>query len=402
MADELPYKSFHQQQRLSAKEEVGLPEEELASMLPPPSYGQDNEYQSDKRLNSAAGGGSGADSANSGKDRIQAAPRATSVRYSPLAAANNGNSTNTAANSSADVSVIPEEYAQYPTNYPRKAPTPSFPRPQSTRVTTPSGSQLDLQQPSSRGNSSKNLPRGITPESDSSKSGMEVVGMRHLRSPSGNPPAGAPGRGGLSAQSNSNPGVDSESRTVSDLLEQLLGESIPARSALAQRLQSLKLLRLLWERGEINDCIDHLVVLSDTLSHNSANLATLADFFDAAELRGNGLSLDSCVRLLPVLESMLVMERGFPSEHVMYATFKSFTSLATGFGDLIRNTRATIVISGGVDLSREERLNKCNACFEVFSRVAGRIDQFKRQYRASRSTVDILDVFRDQSVRYFH
>jgi hypothetical protein len=416
-ADDLEYEL---QKRMSAKEEVGVTEEELEDLLPPPSYGS---YESGSAGQGGARGGSSAGvgpfaaaAQKKAEDRFSVNSQRAAVRSSPLVTASP-----LAAPAAGDAGVSDD--GGYPANYARKAPTPSFPKgPQ--RGSTPSGGNFELQPPSSvkSGNGSNKSNRDATPDSDPSRgggggSGMEVVGMRHLRSPAGavagpssndGPRGYSSGAAGPSSRApassfaaGNNNGGDSESKRVTDLLDQLLTDAGPARTALAQRLQSLKLMRLLWERGETADAIDHLTVLSDALQHSVGNLSTLADFFDAVELKGNGLNLDSCVKLLPILEAMISHSTVYSSEHVMYATLKSLASLAEGYGELIRNTRATIIVSGGVDLSREARLNKCNACYAVFMRVDGRTDMLKRQFRASRTTVDMLDVFHDLCVRYF-
>lgn len=114
------------------------------------------------------------------------------------------------------------------------------------------------------------------------------------------------------------------------------------------------------------DAIDHLMIHSDSLQHNPQHLVMLADFFAAAELKGltgslfsdcdmicvicvihtytqyctgSGLSLDCCVKILPILDEMVSSPEGYSSEHVIFAVFKALGSLAESFGDLIRNTR---------------------------------------------------------------
>jgi hypothetical protein len=382
--------------RLAEKEEVGVTDAELEDLLPPSSFGSDP-IGAGRGARAVAGAvprtGGGAvvpsavaakrqedrysNAANNGPRSAGAVPSAPVVRSSPLVSAPTG--------------AVDDDYAAGAANYQRKGFAPSVVRPANVRIPTPSGA----------------VGKGADPDGNNVRGGgmgMEVVGMRHARSPaavtpsSGNPRS-APGAG-ANLNNNGAGGADSEAKRVADLLDTLLSDSLPSRTTLAQRLQSLKLLRMLWERGEVNDCVDHLAVLSDALAHSPAGLTTLADFFDAVELRGNGLNLDSCVRLLPILESMVASGPGFASEHVMYATFKALATLAEGYGDLIRNTRATIVV-GGVDLSRETRLNKCNTCHAVFCRLGGRVEQLRRQFRASRTTVDILDVYADQCTKYF-
>jgi hypothetical protein len=145
----------------------------------------------------------------------------------------------------------------------------------------------------------------------------------------------------------------------------------------------------------------------------------LADFFKAVQLRGNGVNLDFCMGILPVLEDMMsptttttsstpsVVMGGFfspvaasnnrtsggPSEYVVESVLKSLIALCEGFGELIYSTRALGSNHGGVDLSREDRLKKCNACYTVLERLKLKIRPLRLQYRRSTNLVllELLD-----------
>ena len=385
---------YELQKRISVKEEVGVTNEELEDLLPPSSYGSSVGPRSSGGDRAPSAGALSAVAQKKAEDRFSV-PRGVTpvVRSSPLVTS---------------AAAVVEDSSPALVNYPRKGPTPAV-----LKTKSPSGNNFEVHYlPNSRSGRGNNN-RVSTPDVEGvSRAGpsMEVVGLRHARSPhgSGGTPSSAGGGAGGFGRGNGHVGAangnggDSEGKKVSDLLEHLLSDGPLARTALAQRLQSLKLLRMLWSRGEIDDVLEQLKVLSEAAAHSASNLATLADFFEAVELRGQVLSLDACVTLVPILESMISVSDGWCSEHVMYAAFKSLASLAEAFGELIRNTRATIVVAaGGVDLSREARLQKCNSCYTVFSRVGGRVEQLRRQFRASRSTVDILDVYNDQCMRYF-
>ncbi|KAJ1412334.1 katanin p80 subunit [Ochromonadaceae sp. CCMP2298] len=174
-----------------------------------------------------------------------------------------------------------------------------------------------------------------------------------------------------------------------------MSETPQARAALSQRLSSLRTLRQLWGGGQHAQAVQHIAHLC---APPSSDLATLADFFFAVELRC--LSLDCCLALLPALEAML--RPPLPSEHVVFSAFKALASLGEAFGELIRTTRAcTAGTAGGVDLSREARLAKCDACQLVFSRVGGRVHGLRRQFQASSSTVQMLEAYQSQCRRFF-
>lgn len=106
-------------------------------------------------------------------------------------------------------------------------------------------------------------------------------------------------------------------------------------------------------------------------------MIVVADFFSAVELRGNGLTLDSCVQLLPILEWLL--DKGAKVEHIILASLNSIVGLCEAFGDLIRQTRAIITV-GGVDLTREERLKKCNVCYSTLRRILSLSESIRKRY----------------------
>jgi hypothetical protein len=179
---------------------------------------------------------------------------------------------------------------------------------------------------------------------------------------------------------------------VDALLDRMLSTSGALAVGLSQRLTSLRLLKKLWAKGDLLDVIDYVQTLSRGAAHDSAHLILLADFFSSVQLRSAGpaLTLDACVGFMTCLDAIVTAnERGTTglasagttnspvSGHVVAAVVKTFTDLCEGFGELIRSTRALSV--GGVDLSREERLRKCNACHAVLERLKGRLDGLRQQ-----------------------
>lgn len=91
------------------------------------------------------------------------------------------------------------------------------------------------------------------------------------------------------------------------------GETV---TRLSNRLTNLKILRKLWDKGDLNSAVEHLSTLYDSAKHDSSVLVTIADFFTAIELRGNGLSLDLCAKIMPFLEQLLTTPEGWASEYI--------------------------------------------------------------------------------------
>jgi hypothetical protein len=238
--------------------------------------------------------------------------------------------------------------------------------------------------------------------------GLAVVGSRHANQParpvtgSGPPPPLA-----ISA----NTAQENETARCHDLLDRLLAGSNSVSGHLSQRLGTLKMLRQLWSKGDVLETLDHLSLLSEAMKlNNLQNIFVLTDFFLAMNFQNQNLNLDSCVKILPLLEDMLAMtsnsslspSAGNNTEMVIFAAYKSLVSLATAFGELIRSTRSMISIgAAGVDLSREARLTKCNVCYEIFSRARARMEMVKYQYRQSAEIQEVLDQYQRLCSQYF-
>ena len=61
----------------------------------------------------------------------------------------------------------------------------------------------------------------------------------------------------------------------------------------------------------------------------------------------------------------------------------------------------SVIIAGGVDLSREARLIKCNNCYNVFIKLQGRVDSVRHQYRKNPRVLSVVEGFQKQMDEYF-
>eukprot|EP01039_Chlorochromonas_danica_P002300 gene2300-2519_t len=254
------------------------------------------------------------------------------------------------------------------------------------------------QQPSSAGPGRPvSLPVGRAPvvkstNAEDKAEGLAVVGMRHLRldaaqgridvaSPS-TPLLGRVGTADANARLNSQ---------CHDMVDRLLVSSTRLPADLSNRLVSLRMLRQLWAKGEVMDAVDHLQGLADAMKlNNPQQVVLLGDFFSAVELKTGLISLDACVKILPILNDMLSNSTSWHNANVIFGAYKSLTSLLECFGELIRNTRS-VIVAGGVDLTREARLNKCNACHAIFVQARSRLETLKHQFRQDSNLSDVLE-----------
>jgi len=181
-------------------------------------------------------------------------------------------------------------------------------------------------------------------------------------------------------------------------------------SLLSQRLVAVRTLRKMWARGDLEDVIDYLCTIEESAKHDSLQLVVLADFFSSIELRGNGLCLDSCVRLLPLLDAILATSTHSralhgsgtiapASEHITQAVVRALLQLIRPFGELIRGTCAAAQRAGaahaGVDLQRDERLSKCKTCHQAIVHVRQRLSNMALQHRNNRGLTANMQAFYD-------
>lgn len=246
----------------------------------------------------------------------------------------------------------------------------------------------------------------VTPTNMKEGGGLEVVGQRHsqrtevpveIYPDNRSRPVSQPRTSAESHMVNSR----SDREKCEDQLERVMAGGQRQSAILAQRLTSFKILRQLWNKGQVMDALDHLRTLCDSMHYNPQNLVVLADFIDAIDFRGNGLSLDSCLKMLQILDEMMGMSEAWTSMHVIDVAYRSFTTLAEAFGELIRQTRS-IIVAGGVDLSRESRLDKCNACNEIFLKAKSRVDELKHRFRKSPKIIDVLETYQRIASQYFN
>lgn len=194
-----------------------------------------------------------------------------------------------------------------------------------------------------------------------------------------------------------------ETSRCHDLVDRLTQASSSALSTLSQRMATLKLLRQTWNKGDILGVLDHLQTLSEAMVlDNPQNVGIIVDFLVGVDLKGNFLSLDACVQLLPIIDTVVSYStsRAQTTDIVVFASYKALVDLAQGFGELIRSTRS-MMVAGGVDLTREERLNKCNTCYQVFNKAKQRLEIVRHQNRNHGRVLAVLDQYQRLAANYF-
>eukprot|EP00742_Colponemidia_sp_Colp-10_P009469 GILJ01010325.1.p1 GENE.GILJ01010325.1~~GILJ01010325.1.p1 ORF type:complete len:674 (+),score=85.37 GILJ01010325.1:32-2023(+) len=123
---------------------------------------------------------------------------------------------------------------------------------------------------------------------------------------------------------------------------------------LMQRLQHTRMIRSLWGQSKVLECLETLKRIGDR--------ALLVDFLRMVGSRTDLFSLDACVLLLPQVNNLLAAS----FEEYRSLGIETVQRLLKGFSTLIIDTRKYASTGAGIDLSREERLSKCNKCHDAF------------------------------------
>ena len=188
-------------------------------------------------------------------------------------------------------------------------------------------------------------------------------------------------------RSNHNNSRDGNLKFIDDHISKFLSTSNNISAALSSRLMNIRMLRKLWQKSDMTDVLDYLKVLHEGSRLDPSNMITLNDFFASINLKSIGLNLTHCLNMLQIFDTMLYDK----SEICISTTVQSLVVLLQAFADLIHDTRHSLTGASMVDISKEERLQKCNSCVSILSRMkTNRIEYIKKTYRKSNRIYTLL------------
>lgn len=146
--------------------------------------------------------------------------------------------------------------------------------------------------------------------------------------------------------------------SVESLL-QLCSKHERMMGVLQRRREQAQRLKEMWLRGNISG-------FSGTLEKDHAAFCDFARAVMRQRLEA-ALNLDACQTLLPILQELL----GSKYEDFVLTAVQFAEVLLQNFGDLIAVTRVECskIPERQLDLAREERLSKCNACYGHFQDI---------------------------------
>jgi hypothetical protein len=155
---------------------------------------------------------------------------------------------------------------------------------------------------------------------------------------------------------------------------------------LRQRLTAISSVRKAYDSCKFDLVCDHLQNIADSVAADPAQAVLLSDCLGAIKLGNVGLTLDQAISLLGFAEVLIFRDASTQqtavtkADGVLMAAVATLTSVLSAFTDLIKSTRSVLAI-GAVDISREERLNKCNACYDCVKRIKSRWAYLLQLYR---------------------
>jgi len=134
------------------------------------------------------------------------------------------------------------------------------------------------------------------------------------------------------------------------------------RSKLSERLLSLRSLRDLWATGDVRKMLVHLRQLDDE--------SVCVDLMRVGILNTGALDLECASLALHAIAPLLASRE----DSIQLVAVDAVSCLLLKFGPLISSNRSVVPDAVGVDLSAEARQQRCQACFERFADIRGRID----------------------------
>jgi len=160
--------------------------------------------------------------------------------------------------------------------------------------------------------------------------------------------------------------VAQASATMGQVMQQVQQQHQQMVGVLRRRASQVQRLKDIWTQGNLTGLRDLLKMPQDE--------AVFCDFVRSTmrtrHLIGT-LNLDACQGLLPIVRDLLFSKY----DDFVFSAFQFSELMLQNFRDVILDTRRSSqqMPERQLDLAREERLRKCNACFEIFREIQGKL-----------------------------
>ena len=151
----------------------------------------------------------------------------------------------------------------------------------------------------------------------------------------------------------------------SEVTSSILKDHPSIMSVIMQRSRNIAIIRQLWHSKDAKTAVEQAVEFNDP--------AIIVDLLSVIILRPSIWNLDLCLNLLPPIGNLLLSKY----ENYVTGASSALKLVLKTFGTVIKSNIDTPSTSVGVDISKEERLNKCLDCYRELVKIRSTI--LKRQ-----------------------
>ena len=143
----------------------------------------------------------------------------------------------------------------------------------------------------------------------------------------------------------------------SEVTSSILRDHTNIEAVLRSRHRHLEIIRQLWQTKDAKTAVEQAVDYADQ--------AVIVDLLSVIVLRPSIWNLDLCLHLLPPLAELLLSKY----ESYVAGAATALKLILKNFGTVIRSNIDSPSTSVGVDISKEERLNKCLDCYRELVKI---------------------------------
>jgi len=122
----------------------------------------------------------------------------------------------------------------------------------------------------------------------------------------------------------------------------------------------------------------------------------VADFLRVVDLHNDGVTLEASLQLLPVLNGLLSLD----FENHVVVGLKGIETLFSVYGRYVSQVRSAAEFTVGVDLSREERQERCHHFHELIMQTYKQLDAVAQVFRVDSPVQDGVTRLRRQIQDY--
>ncbi|XP_072013551.1 katanin p80 WD40 repeat-containing subunit B1-like [Amphiura filiformis] len=150
-------------------------------------------------------------------------------------------------------------------------------------------------------------------------------------------------------------------QSESEVMESIQKGNTSMCAVLSSRRQNLDVIRAIWTAGDVKTALESAINMKDQ--------AIVVDLLNILCLKRALWNLDLCVITLPKIKELITSKY----ENYVQTACTSLKLILKSFTGLINNNIRTPY--QGVDISREERYNKCSKCYTYLLAMRGMVEE---------------------------